>query len=63
MATHHVLEECDLLIAIVRASMTVPPRSKRFVPNAKIIHVDIDKREFGKIKQPTLAIHADAWSR
>jgi acetolactate synthase-1/2/3 large subunit len=62
MATHHVLEECDLLIAIgARFDDRATGDPKRFVPNAKIIHVDIDKREFGKIKTPTLAIHCDAW--
>ncbi len=63
MTTHHVLEECDLLIAIgARFDDRATGDPKRFVPNAKIIHVDIDVREFGKIKQPTLAIHADAWT-
>jgi acetolactate synthase-1/2/3 large subunit len=63
MATHHVLEECDLLIAIgARFDDRATGDAKRFVPHARIIHVDIDKREFGKIKQPTLAIHADAWT-
>jgi len=63
MATHHVLEECDLLIAIgARFDDRATGDPKRFVPKAKIIHIDIDVREFGKIKQPTLAIHADAWA-
>ncbi|STI79096.1 acetolactate synthase isozyme I large subunit [Escherichia coli] len=30
-----------------------------FCPNAKIIHVDIDRAELGKIKQPHVAIQAD----
>jgi len=63
MATHHVLEECDLLIAIgARFDDRATGDPKRFVSKAKIIHIDIDVREFGKIKQPTLAIHADAWT-
>jgi len=62
-ATHHILEECDLLIAIgARFDDRATGDPKRFAANAKIIHIDIDPREFGKIKQPTLAIHADAWS-
>jgi acetolactate synthase I/II/III large subunit len=63
MSTHQVLEECDLLIAIgARFDDRATGDPKRFVPNAKIIHIDIDARELGKIKQPTIAIHADAWS-
>lgn len=63
MSTHQVLEECDLLIAVgARFDDRATGDPKRFVPNAKIIHIDIDARELGKIKQPTLAIHADAWS-
>jgi len=63
MSTHHALEECDLLIAIgARFDDRATGDAKRFVPHAKIIHIDIDPREFGKIKTPTLAIHADAWT-
>jgi acetolactate synthase-1/2/3 large subunit len=63
MATHHALEQCDLLIAIgARFDDRATGDPKRFVPAAKIIHIDIDQREFGKIKDPTLAIHADAWA-
>ncbi len=32
---------------------------QQFCPNAKIIHVDIDRAELGKIKQPHVAIQAD----
>ncbi len=33
---------------------------KSFASRAKIIHVDADLRELGKIKAPTVAIHDDA---
>jgi acetolactate synthase I/II/III large subunit len=63
LATHHAVEECDLLIAIgARFDDRVTGDAKRFACNAKIVHIDIDPREFGKIKTPALAIHADAWS-
>jgi acetolactate synthase-1/2/3 large subunit len=63
MVTHHVLEECDLLIAVgARFDDRATGKPDRFAPRAKIIHIDIDAREFGKIKQPDLAIHADAWT-
>jgi len=62
-ATHHALEDCDLLIAIgARFDDRATGNPKRFVPNARIIHADIDAREFGKIKAPTLMLHADAWT-
>jgi acetolactate synthase-1/2/3 large subunit len=62
MSTHHALEECDLLIAIgARFDDRATGDPKRFAPNAHIIHIDLDQREFGKIKAPTLAIHCDAW--
>lgn len=61
--THHAIDECDLLIAIgVRFDDRATGDPNRFASNAKIIHIDIDAREFGKIKAPTLAIHADAWT-
>ena len=59
--TNLLLEECDLLIAIgARFDDRATGRPDRFVPEAKIIHIDIDPREFGKIKTPSLAIHDDA---
>jgi acetolactate synthase-1/2/3 large subunit len=62
MSTHHALEECDLLIAIgARFDDRATGDPTRFAPDAKIVHIDIDPREFGKIKAPRLAIHCDAW--
>ncbi|HKE93790.1 MAG TPA: biosynthetic-type acetolactate synthase large subunit [Povalibacter sp.] len=59
--TNQVLDECDLLIAIgARFDDRATGRPDRFASQAKVIHVDIDPREFGKIRQPTLAIAADA---
>jgi len=63
MVTHHVLEECDLLIAVgARFDDRATGKPDRFASQAKIIHIDIDAREFGKIKRPDLSIHADAWN-
>ncbi|MFL6577929.1 MAG: biosynthetic-type acetolactate synthase large subunit [Povalibacter sp.] len=59
--TNQVIEECDLLIAIgARFDDRATGRPDRFAPNARVIHIDIDAREFGKIRQPTLAIECDA---
>jgi acetolactate synthase-1/2/3 large subunit len=58
---NQVLDECDLLIAVgARFDDRATGRVDRFCPHAKIIHIDADRREFGKIKTPTLAIEADA---
>jgi acetolactate synthase-1/2/3 large subunit len=56
-----VLDECDLLIAVgARFDDRATGRADLFCPDAKIIHIDLDRREFGKIKPATLAIEADA---
>lgn len=61
--TNRVLAECDVLLAIgARFDDRAIGKASAFAPNAKIIHIDIDARELGKIKAPTLAIHADASS-
>jgi acetolactate synthase I/II/III large subunit len=60
-ATNLVLEECDLLIALgMRFDDRATGRAEAFCPNARIIHVDIDASELGKIKHPALGIPADA---
>lgn len=59
--TNQVMDEADLVIAVgARFDDRATGRVDRFCPNAKIIHIDVDRREFGKIKKPTLAIEADA---
>lgn len=43
------VSKCDLLITIgARFSDRVYGNAKNFAPNAKIIHIDIDKKEIGK---------------
>ena len=59
--TNHAIDSADLLIAIgARFDDRATGDPKTFAARAKIIHVDIDARELGKIKQPTLAIQDDA---
>jgi acetolactate synthase-1/2/3 large subunit len=59
--TNHAIEIADLLIAIgTRFDDRATGNAASFAPDADIIHIDIDERELGKIKQPTLAIHDDA---
>ena len=58
--TNLLLEECDLLIALgVRFDDRATGKAAEFCPRAKIVHVDIDASELGKIKQPFLGIEAD----
>jgi acetolactate synthase-1/2/3 large subunit len=59
--TNMALELCDLVFAVgVRFDDRATGKVAQFCPNAKIIHIDIDESELGKIKQPVLALEADA---
>ena len=59
--TNQVLAECDLLIAVgARFDDRATGRLDQFCAQARIIHIDADRREIGKLKQPTLGIEADA---
>ena len=54
-------DECDLLIAVgVRFSDRVAGDRKKFVPGAKIIHIDIDPSEQEKNVRSDLSIIGDA---
>ncbi len=58
--TNLALEECDLLIAAgVRFDDRATGKVAQFCPRARVIHVDIDASELGKIRQPFLGIEAD----
>lgn len=59
--TNMILQESDLLIVIgARFDDRAIGKAEQFCPDAKIIHVDIDRAEISKIKQPDIAINADA---
>ncbi|AIV27681.1 acetolactate synthase [Enterobacter cloacae] len=58
--TNYILQEADLLIVMgARFDDRAIGKTEQFCPNAKIIHVDIDRAELGKIKQPHVAIQGD----
>lgn len=58
---NYAAHDCDLLISIgMRFSDRSTGKTAAFAPNAKIIHIDIDPAEIGKMKKPTLPIVGDA---
>jgi acetolactate synthase I/II/III large subunit len=58
--SNYAVSKCDLLIAIgARFSDRVISKVSTFANNAKIIHIDIDKREFGKNVDITLPLMGD----
>jgi len=59
--TNQVLDECDLLICIgARFDDRATGRADRFCRHARVIHVDLDARELGKLRVAELAIQGDA---
>lgn len=58
--TNYAMERADLLIALgVRFDDRATGAAEKFCPQAKIVHVDIDHSELGKIKQPHVGVTAD----
>ncbi|AKA69093.1 biosynthetic-type acetolactate synthase large subunit [Clostridium scatologenes] len=58
--SNYAVTKCDLLIAVgARFSDRVISKVEAFAPNAKIIHIDIDPREFGKNIDINLAVKGD----
>ncbi|HEX4352706.1 MAG TPA: thiamine pyrophosphate-dependent enzyme, partial [Polyangiales bacterium] len=61
--TNHLLREADLLFAIgVRFDDRATGKLAEFCPNAQTIHVDIDRREIGKLRRVELGIQSDTRS-
>ena len=59
-AANRMVQECDLLIGVgVRFDDRATGKLSRFAPNARIIHLDIDPAEIGKLRQPTCALPGD----
>jgi acetolactate synthase-1/2/3 large subunit len=59
--TNYLLEECDLLLAVgVRFDDRATGKVEAFCPGARVVHIDIDPAELGKIRVPHVSIAADA---
>lgn len=59
--TNQAIHECDLLICIgARFDDRATGRLADFAPQARVIHVDVDAHELGKLRHADVAIHADA---
>ena len=62
-ASNMALTECDLLINLgSRFDDRLASNPKEFVPNAKVVHIDIDESEINKVIPTTLGIVADCKS-
>src|SRR5690606_12995068 len=58
--TNMALDECNLLIAAgARFDDRATGKAATFCPRAKVIHIDIDLAELGKIRTPHVALAAD----
>ncbi len=59
--TNILLDECDLLVVIgARFDDRATGRKDKFCPEAKIIHIDIDASEVGKLRCADIGMTADA---
>ncbi|RPI29034.1 MAG: acetolactate synthase large subunit [Acidobacteria bacterium] len=58
--TNMALDECDLLIAAgVRFDDRATGKVAQFCSHARIIHIDVDPSELGKIKMPFVGVEGD----
>lgn len=58
---NYAAQACDLLISVgTRFSDRSTGKTSAFAPNAKIIHIDIDPAEIGKMRRPAVPIVGDA---
>ena len=61
IASNMMTQKCDVLIAIgMRFSDRVTGTPSTYAPNAKIIHIDVDRTEIGKIIRADVGILGDA---
>lgn len=62
-SVNRAIDKSDVLFAVgMRFDDRITGNPEKFAPDAKIIHIDIDPSELGKVKRPTVGIPADAKS-
>ena len=60
-SVNRAIDRSDLLFAVgMRFDDRITGAAHKFAPNAKVIHIDIDPSELGKVIKPTVGIAADA---
>ncbi|MFA6505913.1 MAG: biosynthetic-type acetolactate synthase large subunit [Treponemataceae bacterium] len=58
---NRAIAECDLLIAVgARFDDRATGKIALFAPRARVVHIDIDPAEIGKLKQPFIGLVSDA---
>ncbi len=62
-SVNRAVDKADLIFAVgMRFDDRITGNAEKWAPNAKIVHIDIDPSELGKVKRPTVGIPADARS-
>lgn len=62
-AANLAVQSCDLLLVVgARFDDRVTGKLAEFAPSAKVIHLDIDAAELGKLRQPEVTIEAELGS-
>jgi acetolactate synthase-1/2/3 large subunit len=60
-SVNRAIDRSDLLLAVgMRFDDRITGAAHKFAPRAKIIHIDVDPSELGKVIKPTVGIAADA---
>jgi acetolactate synthase I/II/III large subunit len=60
-SVNRAIDKSDLLFAVgMRFDDRITGAVNKFAPNAKIVHIDVDPSELGKVVRPTVGIAADA---
>ena len=62
-SVNKAIDRSDLLFAVgMRFDDRITGNPGKFAPNAKVVHIDVDPSELGKVIEPTVGIAADARS-
>ena len=60
-SVNRAIDKSDLLFAVgMRFDDRITGAVDKFAPNAKLVHIDVDPSELGKVIKPTVGIAADA---